>query len=159
MSKNHAYLECQKGGNTEFFQVTLEKTSVVTEEGKVGSETKSTITRDYGSNPAAKRFFEKMVAERLKKGFNRVNRPVAKSIKQTTSSSSKVGIDDGDESDVTVEVDTCTDSENEGGGDDENNEEEGLEEEEEEVVENRVYLECVVGNSSKFYWLGRSKSN
>jgi predicted DNA-binding WGR domain protein len=152
MSKNHAYLECQRGGNTEFFEVTLEKTSVVTEEGKVGSEAKSTITRDYGSNPAAKRFFEKMVAERLKKGFNRVNRPApAKSAKQTTSSSSKQGIDDGDESDVTVEVDTCTDSENEGGGDDEKNEEEDEEEEEEEVDENHVYLECMEGNSSKFY--------
>jgi predicted DNA-binding WGR domain protein len=151
MSKNHTYLECQKGGNTEFIEITLEKTSVVTEEGKVGSETKSTITRDYGSNPAAKRFFEKMVAERLKKGFNRVNRPVAKSVKQTTSSSSKVGIDEGDESDVTVEVDTCTDSEKEGGGDDEKNEEEDEEEEEEEVDENHVYLECVEGNSSKFY--------
>jgi predicted DNA-binding WGR domain protein len=115
MSKNHAYLECQKGGHTEFIEITLEKTSVITEEGRIGSEGKFTTTRDYGSNPAAKRFFEKMVAERLKKGFNRANRPVSvKSVKQTTSSMSKLGIDDGDESDVTVEVDTCTDSENEG---------------------------------------------
>jgi predicted DNA-binding WGR domain protein len=114
MSKHHAYLESQKGGHTEFIEITLEKTSVITVEGRVGSEGRFTTTRDYGSNPAAKRFFEKMVAERLKKGFNRANRPVAKSMNHTTSALSKLEIDEGDESDVTVEVDTCTDSENEG---------------------------------------------
>eukprot|EP01040_Poterioochromonas_malhamensis_P006676 gene6676-7193_t len=166
-NSNRAYLECTEGSSNKFYEIVFNEkdSSVFTRYGPIGKDGVS-ATKNFKSKEEARKFYDKTLQEKLKKGYEPATNededeeeeeeeeePPKKSTKSSSSkntSSAKSGNDADDESEVTVEEDTCSETSDEN---DQNKDEE--EEEEEEEDPNHAYLECVEGNSSKFYELTR----
>jgi predicted DNA-binding WGR domain protein len=63
--------EFQEGGSSKFWEITLEGTSYTTRYGRIGSEGQST-TKSFDTADAARTEHDKLVAEKLKKGYKLV---------------------------------------------------------------------------------------
>jgi len=143
---NHAYLECVEGNSSKFYELTRDGTKVTTSYGRIGAKG-TTSTKDYKTEEAAEKFFEKTLEEKLNKGYERAVKeddddeeeevvyPKPKAKKATKKTAEKADSDD--------EMDVEDDEPGIDYGND----------------PNHAYLECTEGTSSKFYELVISKTS
>jgi hypothetical protein len=105
------YLEHREGENTRFFAIQLEEKLVSIEEGLKDHSAKISTTKAFGSQELAKIFYEEMIQEKLNTGFCRVTRTSEPAQKPTCAMSSPMlDVESDEESEVSLEVDTCSDS-------------------------------------------------
>jgi predicted DNA-binding WGR domain protein len=70
-SSDSIYLECPSNSGGKFWQCNLDGSCTTVTYGKVGSAG-STQEKDHGTEDAARKFFDKMVKEKTKKGYEEV---------------------------------------------------------------------------------------
>jgi predicted DNA-binding WGR domain protein len=71
--------EFQEGNSSKFWEITLEGTSFTTTYGRIGTDGQSSL-KEWDSEEKAKKEYDKLVAEKVKKGYELVsgNGPAAK---------------------------------------------------------------------------------
>jgi predicted DNA-binding WGR domain protein len=62
------YFEFVEGSSSKFWEVRLEGTAVMTRYGRIGSDGQETM-KEYDSDAKAKKEYDKLVAEKTKKGY------------------------------------------------------------------------------------------
>ena len=60
--------EFAEGGSNKFWEITLTGKSFTTTYGKIGASGQTTV-KNFGSDAEAKKEYEKLVAEKTKKGY------------------------------------------------------------------------------------------
>jgi predicted DNA-binding WGR domain protein len=118
-----AYLECVEGKSNKFYEISYDATEVTTRYGACGKDG-TRGSKSFDTEAEAKKFFDKTVAEKTKKGYKPVGKPAA----------------DEDEEAEPEEPEEAEEAK-----------EEITETAVPAGKDHTVYLECVEGKSNKFY--------
>jgi predicted DNA-binding WGR domain protein len=117
-----SYLTHREEKNTRFFAIHKQEKLLSIEEGITNDSAQASTTETFGSQESAKNYYEEMIQEELMPGFCRVTRTSELSQKPTSTLSPPMQSDE--ESEVSLEVDTCSDSDDRSESETENDQDE-----------------------------------
>jgi predicted DNA-binding WGR domain protein len=123
--------EFKEGTSNKFWEITLDGTSFTTKYGKIGADGQET-EKDWGDEDKAKKEYDKLVAEKVKKGYKLVSNGGGGAAKAAAAPKKAVFEDEGDDEEEETPKPKAKASGGGGGG-------------------KKRHFEFVEGTSSKFW--------